>query len=141
MGRNLKRYDEYRDKIMAYMEACAINFEFAPEPDEGAYLASRRLIRIDPDLDESTEIATMLHELGHLTDDTLLTGPKFKRISLAYKAFNEKYHSPSQMRLILQCEQRAWMYGRGIAKKLQITLGKWYDDEEKEALAEYAAAK
>ena len=136
-GRPLKNYDLYIDKLQAYATACEITVEYRDEPGDGKYIPTRRKLVLDKDLPESTEIATFLHELGHSLDDTLYTKPVDKKMDAAYKAFYNATPTQKQKDLVVECEQRAWMYGRSTAKKLRIPLGKWFDSEESEALSEY----
>jgi uncharacterized protein with von Willebrand factor type A (vWA) domain len=88
-------------------------------------------------LDDSTEIATLLHELGHQFDDALKDPKKRKKYDKAYPAFYKGQASEKQKKLVLECEKRAWEYGKAIAKKLRIKLGKWYEHEKEQALKEY----
>lgn len=139
MGRPLKRYDDYLDKLKLYAEACEITIEYKSVDGDGVYVPSRRKIVLDPDLPESTEIATLLHEIGHSMDDTLINKRTEKVMDRAYKAFYDQSASKKQVEKVVECEKRAWIYGRSIAKKLRIPLGKWYDYEEKSALEGYVS--
>lgn len=138
-GRPLKNFDTYRDKLEAYSKACELTLEYRDHDGDGTYFPSRRKIVIDKDLPESTEIATFLHEIGHSMDDTLHSKSMEKKFDKAYKAIysKRKKPTPQQKELVLGCEERAWMYGRAIAKKLRIPLGKWYDEEQTDALKSY----
>jgi hypothetical protein len=138
-GRDLKNYEQYRDKLLGYAQACEINVEYKPEDGDGAWISTRRKIRIDPDLAPSTEIATLLHELGHVLDDTRSKGGMDQRIEKAYHAVYHKKPTRKQHEMVLKRERAAWEHGRGIAKKLRIRLGKWFEDEMAEALREYRA--
>jgi hypothetical protein len=137
MGRSLKNHDAYLDKLKAYAQACEITVEWKNEDGDGAYIPSLRKIKIDPDLPDSTEIATLLHELGHSLDDTLYSKSVMRVLDRAYKAVYHKKPTQQQLQSVLDCEKRAWTFGRSIAKKLRIPLGKWYAAEEAEALKIY----
>lgn len=137
MGRPLKNFDTYKDKLQAYIDACELTIEYREVDGDGAYLPSRRVIKLDKDLPESTEIATILHECGHSTDDALHDPFSEKKLDKAYKAFYNDKATYNQKKAVIECEQRAWIFARGIAKKLRIPLGKWFDAEEKESLKSY----
>lgn len=136
-GRSLPNYDHYLDKLKLYASACEITVEYKEEPGEGIYIPKRRTLRIDPNLEESSVIAIFLHELGHSLDDSL-TQPKYeKKLDKAYNAMYRKEAGAKHRALIMECEQRAWGFARGLAKKLRIPLGKWFDREEEDALQSY----
>lgn len=137
MGRPLKNYDIYIDKIKLYIDACELTLEYRDIDGDGMYIPSRRVIKLDKDLPESTEIATLLHECGHTLDDALHDPIMEKKLDKCYKAVYKDKASYDQKQLVVACEERAWVFGRAIAKKLRIRLGKWFDVEEKEALDSY----
>lgn len=139
MGRRLKNHDLYMQKLEIYAAASGIAVEWAEEEHEGAWVPTRRLIRIDPHLIESTEVATFLHELGHSEDDSFANLKRWKRLDRAYSAFSRQTHSEAQYRAVMGCETRAWTIGRAIAKRLKIPLGRWFDAEEAASLADYRA--
>lgn len=139
MGRTLKNHDLYMEKLLAYAYACEITIEYKEMDGDGSYVPSRRKVKLDKDLPESTEVATLLHELGHSLDDNL-TDKKIELVmDKAYKAFYKRSANKRQVEHVVECEKRAWVYGRGIAKKLRIPLGKWYDEEERTALEGYTS--
>ena len=137
MGRCLKKFDEYYQKLEHYCEASEIEIQYKEHDNDGSWVPSRRKIILDRDLDESTAVATLLHELGHTTDDYLKDPKQEKKYNKAYKAFYNNTANEKQKKLVVECEERAWVYGRGIARKLRIPLGKWFDTEEAEALRSY----
>jgi hypothetical protein len=134
----LRRYDLYIDKLMAYAEACQITVVYRIEPSDGVYIPARRKIVLDKDLEPGEEIATFLHELGHAMDDSLENGTThFKKLQNAYHATYEKKPTKYQRSLVVACEKRAWEYGRGIARKLRIPLGKWFTEAMEDGLKSY----
>lgn len=137
MGRVLKNFDLYMDKLRLYAEACELIVEYKDIDGDGIYLPSKRKIQLDKDLPESTEVATFLHELAHTMDDALHDPCTEKKLDRAYKAFYKDRASYDQKHLVIACETRAWTYARGIAKKIRIPLGKWFYEEEEEALKSY----
>jgi len=137
MGRKLPKYEEYLEKLVRYCEATELSVEHKEYEGDGAYMPNRRTIVIDRDLDESTEIATLLHEIGHSMDDSLKDPKTLKKYDKAYTAFYKNEATDKQKKIVLECETKAWEYGRGIAKKLRIKLGKWYDVEQESALKDY----
>lgn len=136
-GRPLPNFDLYLDKLGAYAKACEITIEYRDEPGDGAYIPARRKIVLDKDLPESTEIATFLHELGHSLDDKLYDKIEFKKLDRLYKLVYKGKLPAAKLPEVLECEKRAWVFGRAIAKKLRIPLGSWYSREEAEALSHY----
>lgn len=137
MGRQLPKHDDYLQKLEHYCEASDIIIEIKDYKHHGVYFPTRRAIVVDEDLDDTEQLATILHELGHVFDDVLNAPNTLEKYNRAYSDFYKNRATEQQVKLVMDCEQRAWDYGRGIAKKLRINLGKWYDVEEKEALKEY----
>ena len=136
-GRSLPNYELYKEKLETYCSACEISVEYKDYSGDGAYMPSKRKIVLDCDLPESTEIATWLHELGHSLDDTLYTKKGEQSYSKAFNAFYKDEATQEQKDLVVAAETRAWMYAKSIAKKLRIPLGKWFKEEEIEALNAY----
>jgi hypothetical protein len=130
-------HDAYLQSLELYAEASGIIVERKREDDDGAWVPSRRAIRIDPELADSTEIATFLHELGHSEDDSFFDTREWKKIDRSYSAFQKRRYTYDQWQLVIRCEERAWRFGRAIAKRLRIPLGKWFDEEEADALRAY----
>lgn len=137
MGRTLKNHDLYMQRLEAYAAASHVELVWEEEPDGGAWVPARRLIRIDPHLTDSDEVATLCHELGHSEDDSFQRKRVWKKLDRAYSAFQRGRQTPEQYQAVIECEERAWRFGRAIAKRLKIPLGKWFDDEERSALAAY----
>lgn len=133
-GRKLKNYGQYLQKIKNYAKALNIKVEWREEEENGAYIPTRRAIVLDPDMTDSETIAVFLHELGHATEFAAYT-PKIDKFT--DKAYSAKRPTRRQQRRIMDCERTAWNYGRVIAKKLRIRLGKWYDEHERDALNSY----
>ena len=130
----LKNYDLYLAKLKKYTRASRI--KLVTNDIESSYSPTARRIRLDTDLPQSHVIASLLHELGHSMDDLLV--PKYlKSLDKAYTAIYKDKQTAAQMTLVIDCEKRAWDYGRKIATILNIRLGKWYDDYQKACLAAY----
>lgn len=136
-GRALKRYSDFIDKITAYAEAVGIKIEYSQRDAEGSYTPSRRVVNVNPDLTDSEEIAVLLHEFGHFLDNTLLDLDGDHPLEIAYRNTYKGTASLLESILVIECENRAWDYGRVIAKKLRIPLGKWYDEVREECLEGY----
>jgi hypothetical protein len=136
-GRPLRKYDDYLDKIKLYCEACQITLEFRDVPGDGMYVPTLRKIVIDRDLPESTEIATILHELAHSMDDSLSDKKMMRKLDKAYPAFYKGTATEAQKQLVIDCETRAWAFSVSLAKRLRIPLGKWFYAEQTEALNDY----
>lgn len=137
-GRSLKHYEKYKEKLLKYASGLELRVEFKEEFSEGIYLPSKRLIRVDTELDESTEIAVLLHELGHAIDDAMTEEALLGPIGKAYSALYKGKPTTKQVTLVLKCEANAWELGKMIAKQLRIPLGKWYDYEITTSLDAYA---
>lgn len=136
-GRDLKNYEKYLDKLLKYALGVELKVVFKEEFNEGMYLPSKRMIRVDTDLEQSTEISVLLHELGHAMDDALTEISLQSDVGKAYKAFYKAKPTKKQVTIVVQCEENAWSYGRVIAKNLRIPLGRWYDEEATAAIEEY----
>jgi hypothetical protein len=141
MGRSLPKYDDYLQKLEHYAEASAVEIVRKEYDSDGAYIPQYRTIILDKDLEESSEIAVLLHELGHQLDDAFQNKTIEKNLDRAYKAAYNKTPTEAQLQLVVDCEARAWECGRAIAKKLRIKLGKWYDKEVTSAMDFYRSIK
>lgn len=134
----LKNYSIYLKKLNKFAQALGITVVSNQEVDgDGLWMPSRNKIKIDNNLSQSDEIATYLHELGHALDDIHLATKNNKRLHKAYHAVYSNKVRKSQIKIVVECEARAWTLGREIAKKLKIKLGKWYDDAESSSLLDY----
>lgn len=130
----LKHYDEYLRRLKQYTKASGIKLWI--DDMESSYSPAARRLRLDTDAPQTHIIASFLHELGHSIDDTVV--PKAsKSLAKAYNAVYKEKNTPNQLRLVIECEKRAWDFGVKIAKILKIRLGKWYDDYRSECLKNY----
>ena len=138
METDLKYYTKYLKLLHLYAKAIRIKVVYTSKEDsDGTYLPTLREIRLDPDLSESTMIAALLHELGHVLDCTLLRGKTFRQMEKAYTRIYTRKYTKRQKQIVLKAERRAWGYGKVIAKILGIRLGKWYDDYRQYCLKDY----
>ncbi len=133
---DLKHYCKYIKCIRLYTKAIQLRLEFKETPYGGVFFPSRRLIRIDPGLSESKTVAALLHELGHVLDDTIVSSKKFRQMEKAYAGAYSK-QSKKQAEVVYRTELRAWEYGRVVAKILGIKVGKWYNAYRRECLKGY----
>lgn len=136
-GRALKLYDEYLQRLELYAKASNILLVLAPEDSDGAYIPSRNMIRVDPDLTDSHQIAVILHELGHSLDDRLVDKKFASRVDRVYSSYYAGKIKGTQLEFLLDTERRAWEYGRAIAKITKIPLGQWYDAAKDYCLRTY----
>lgn len=138
-GRSLKNYDKYLQKLELYAKAIKFKILYVKYDGDGAYIPSKRLIKIDEDLSESDIIGTLLHELGHVADShSFLSNGASNNLEKAYTAtYKKKNPTNKQIKLVLECEKRAWKEAETIAKLLKIKLGKWYYKGKQEALNSY----
>lgn len=130
----LKNYTKYIHVIKLYAKILRIKIVYKDYPCDGSYVPSRRQLVIDNDLDEPDEIATLLHELGHHLDFEMDYPASLAR---AYTSYYKNKHSKKQYSLVKQRERAAWDYGKVIAKKLGIRLGKWYAIIRRDSLRTY----
>lgn len=136
--KDLPSYKKYRQSLRIFAHSINIRVQMVSNTDsEGAYVPSRRMIIIDDDLSEASEIACMLHELGHAIDDLLFTDGFRPELENAYRAIYSPKYTKKQKRLVIQCEKRAWRNARRLARQLRINLGKWFDETEKYCLQNY----
>lgn len=138
-------FNLYYNKIIDYAKLCSVTIlhvETLTDKTEknGVFLGDYRTINISGQMGEAELICTLLHELGHFEDDC--NHKEDPAVVIAYdKLYKDKKLTPIQKNKILLSEKRAWDYGRGIAKKLNIPLGSWYNKSEKKALATYRAVR
>lgn len=136
-GRALKNYDKYLQQIELYARALKVEIIYKTDPSDGAYDQRGSKLTIDPDLSESCEIATLLHELGHATDYSLIDIKSSCKIFDAYSKVYDDGGTKKDLKLVIESEVRAWDNGILIAKRLKIKLGKWYYMERESALNSY----
>lgn len=136
-GRPLKNFEDYMDKLRRYAKGCGIKIVYTDCPGDGQYNPQLRQVKLDKDLPESTEVATLLHELGHSLDESLSNKRIIGFYDKAYLAFYSSKGTKKQKLAVLACERRAWVFARAIARNLQIRLGKWFELEQREALRGY----
>ena len=143
--RNLKNFDKYLQKLELYAKAIKVKLVSRDlDGCGGSYAPWNRMLKVDHDIEGSSLIATILHELGHEMDDSLredLDKKMYSKIMSCYVAVYSDKHTEEQLALVIECESRAWDYGKVIAKKLKIPLGKWYTNEAKECVAAYKDTK
>lgn len=141
-GRKLKNFDVYLQKIETYTKASKLRIEYKDTLScGGEFTPYRRLITVEDNLPDSETLATLLHELGHSIDDSLFNQGVEQKVSRAYIAEYKDRSTPKQKKLVLDCENRAWAFGRSIAKRLKIPLGKWYDKVRAYNLKSYKKGK
>lgn len=130
----LKHYRIYIKRLHRFAAAIGVTIQYGDYED--IWVPSRRKIKIDDAVSNGTVLASLLHELGHALDD-MVCSQTTEKTDNAYKAFYADKATKKQKSLVLQFEKRGWAYGREIASRLNIRLGKWFDDEEKTAIKSY----
>ncbi len=139
---DLKHYSKHLKKLKTYANALGIKIIYKKNPiSEGVYVHTRNLIYIEKELSESTEIAVLLHELGHAIDTDFMTPKRCYKIEKAYDAAEKGKLTTYNRRIILKCERDAWNRARLIARRLKIKLGKWFDEAEEVCLDSYKKYK
>lgn len=133
----LKHFNKHKQKIRFYCKAVGLKLIYRAEPSDGIYQPSRRRIIIDSDLEETEEVATLLHELGHALDDALSSKKDLCKRDDAYKVIYTSKYSKAQLRRVLKCEVSAWQTGKYIAELLKIPLGTWYTHIQNDAIKGY----
>ena len=136
----MKNFNLYFNKLLEFSKVCNVsvyleNGVSLKEKDSsielGEFDPRGRVISLNSKNPEPVQIATFLHELGHFYDH--MKDPKFsnsKKLNKAYSSYiREKPVTAEEKKKIIECERRAWFYGKVIAKILNIPLGKWYDKE------------
>lgn len=144
----MKNFNLYFNKLLEFSKVCNVsvfleNGVSLKETDSsielGEFDPRRRTISLNSGISERAQIATFLHELGHFYDH--IKDPKFsnsKKLIRAYSCYiSEIPVSAEDKRRIIECERRAWNYGRVIAKILKIPTGRWYEKERKEGMSFY----
>lgn len=134
---NLKHYIKYLKALEKFANALNIKVKFKIIDSDGVYVPSSNTIYIDSEQSESGEIASLLHELGHVIDDIVMPDDVEEKKNKAYTVIYGKKYTKAQKRLVLRCEKAAWKNGRYLAKKLKIKLGSWYDEAEEHCIKSY----
>ncbi len=133
--RKLKNYLIYKKKLLDFASTFEVSVIYKNFPGEGK--AENKKITLDTGLSQSAEIATLLHELGHVLDDLSFTTDEYNKISKAYTRIYDDNCSREHKETVLEREKAAWKYGRNLATQLGIRLGKWFLVEEKVSIASY----
>jgi len=136
----LPNYQNYLEKLLLFAQSKKIKVIYPSRMgDIGYYDPEKRSIGLDPLLSKQEEIAVFLHELGHAIDDSLRFGSELeKKLDKVYRRYYaNKRINKKEMKLIRNCEHRAWRYAKSIAKMLNISLGKWFYVVKKECLEGY----
>lgn len=136
---SLKNYKQYIERLILFAQATGITVIFRENDDsDGLWVPYSRKIIIHDQLSQSSEIACLLHELGHSMDDLLSLPPAVdNNLHKAYIALYSDKHTKAQRKAVVDCEKRAWSNARDIAKRLKIPLGKWFDAAERYCLKAY----
>ena len=130
----LANYKQYYDKLEHFIHASGLKLLVTSTVDGGEYRPRSRTVVIDDSLDESEEIAIILHELGHAFVD--FDPPVTSYLYAVYKRYEEsKPLTPAERVEIMSTERSAWIMGEHIAKLLHIPLGKWYRSVKNSCLA------
>ena len=143
----LKNYQKYLNKLLDQSAMWEVTvYSASLKAALGEYVSGKRVINLDENMDESEEIAVLLHELGHFMDD--MEYPKLNSEKILLAAYGDIYAKEENVvlsrkarDLVVECERRAWEKGRVVAKKLKIPLGSWYDKEELAGISEYLSIK
>ena len=137
-GKDLKHYDKYFKIIEKFAKAINLKIERKSVAGDGAFIHSRSKIVIDQDLEQSSEIAVLLHELGHAIDLSRQDEFETAVYNLAYNAvYDDNLCTEKHLQEVLKWEISAWKTARGLASLLKIKLGEWFDEEERDGLDSY----
>lgn len=136
MRHQLKHYEKYVKTIRSYARGMQIKV-ILEEGDNGASSPTRKYIKVGVDQSETGVIATLLHELGHMHDFTLVRRRSVNALMKYHDLLDKGKIRQVQLRRIVKGEERAWAYGKIIAKMLGIPIGKWYDEHARDAIRTY----
>lgn len=135
--RKLKHYETYLKRLDLFAAAINVKIIFGEVESEGIWFPRLKTVKIDDNLTNSETIATILHELGHALDDVLLSDLKLHKAY--HRLYNDKANAAQKI-MVIDTEKKAWDSGRDIASRLNIRLGKWYDQQEAVSLKAYKDA-
>lgn len=134
----LKNYKKYLKLLRRFCKIQQIKLVIEKKSTSGTrYVGQHRSIFIDGSETDSTKIAGLLHELGHVLDEYTASKGQLKFLLNAYPAFYAETPGVKQEEEVVQAEVRAWKYGIVIARVVQIPLGKWYFKEKNKSLKSY----
>lgn len=134
----LKHYKKYVKKIELFAFAIGVKIIRCESDDDGIWLPWTRVVKISENMSEAEEIATLLHELGHAIDDIITPSGRYAQSTYrAYRALYKNKQTKRQLKIVLAAEKKAWKYGRDIANRLRIRLGRWYNTIEEDSLESY----
>lgn len=144
----MKNYNLYFNKLLEFAKVCNVSVylenggslkEDDSYVDLGQFDPRRKIISLNSRNPESAQIATFLHELGHFYDH--MKDPKFSNSRKLNKAYidssSQKPITLQEKKRLIECERRAWNYGKVIAKILGIPLGKWFKKERSGGMSFY----
>lgn len=136
---NLKHYHKYIKRLNIFAKSIGLKIHYRDNlVSEGVYVPLTFRVYIENDLSESSEIAILLHELGHSLDLGLIDIEQNKVIENAYAAYEKPRCSVKNKRIVMKCERTAWKNARVIAHRLKIKLGIWFNDCESLCLKTYS---
>ncbi len=134
---DLPNYAVYEKKLRKLCESLNIKLKINDYDDQ----YSNNCIYINEDQSQKEMIATILHELGHAICFDLTELSFTREIHKAYNALYHDIPTRQQKKIVLDCEKLAWKYGKNLARKLKIPLGKWYVPTRERALNSYRRVK
>ena len=145
----MKNFELYYNKLLDFSRLCGVSvYLFFDESGEsskyhndlvdlGEFDPVKRSISVNANMPKSSQIAVFLHELGHFYDH--MADPRryaSKKLIGAYSSYLlEKPISPKNLKIVVDCEKRAWHHGKAIARVLKIPLGRWYEKERQLGLS------
>lgn len=122
-------------KLVRLAKALNIKVVKTEYDGDAAWVPSRRVIKIDKDLDSRDVLGSLLHELGHVFDE--LTTKELTIISRVYSRVYTDKVTKKDVEIVLLYEKRAWNIGETLADFMNIKLGKWFYEGKKDSLKSY----
>lgn len=130
------KYEDYLKKLLAYCDLVGVEVKITPKKS-GMFDFTNKVLYYGKENSRADTISIILHELGHFRDDIKLLNKNPEMYEALDKLYNKKNYSIDDVKIVIDCETRAWAEAEYLAKELNIKLGSWFDTFRKKCLKTY----